>query len=167
MHLDTSFSQTCSATFYFDQTPGVSSEPPLLRFSVDNIDTVKLLELLGPEKVDPADVKAIKEKLFGYTTFWLTKEEPFGDLGEGVLFIGNLRGKREEIFNDNYVNLLVTSTIFLWWRNPILKGTTPVGDHVSVLVCLGRKFLNLDRLHYGNTSFHYYFSFSLCSPALS
>ncbi|KAL6893918.1 hypothetical protein ACP4OV_008016 [Aristida adscensionis] len=79
-------------------TPGVSSEPPLLSFSVDNIDTVKLLELLGPEKVDPADVKAIKEKLFGYTTFWLTKEEPFGDLGEGVLFIGNLRGKREEIF---------------------------------------------------------------------
>jgi len=69
-----------------------------LSFSVDNIDTVKLLELLGPEKVDPADVKAIKEKFFGYTTFWLTKEEPFGDLGEGVLFIGNLRGKREEIF---------------------------------------------------------------------
>ncbi|XP_062214365.1 probable zinc metalloprotease EGY1, chloroplastic isoform X2 [Phragmites australis] len=79
-------------------TPGVSGEPPLLSFSVDNIDTVKLLELLGPEKVDPADVKAIKEKLFGYTTFWLTKEEPFGDLGEGVLFVGNLRGKREEIF---------------------------------------------------------------------
>ncbi|AQK62412.1 putative zinc metalloprotease EGY1 chloroplastic [Zea mays] len=78
--------------------PGVSSEPPLLSFSVDNIDTVKLLELLGPEKVDPVDVMAIKEKLFGYTTFWLTKEEPFGDLGEGVLFIGNLRGKREEIF---------------------------------------------------------------------
>ncbi|KAK3145838.1 hypothetical protein QOZ80_3BG0258210 [Eleusine coracana subsp. coracana] len=78
--------------------PGVSNEPPLLSFSVDNIDTVKLLELLGPEKVDPADVKAIKEKLFGYTTFWLTKEESFGDLGEGVLFIGNLRGKREEIF---------------------------------------------------------------------
>jgi hypothetical protein len=69
-----------------------------LSFSVDNIDTVKLLELLGPEKVDPVDVMAIKEKLFGYTTFWLTKEEPFGDLGEGVLFIGNLRGKREEIF---------------------------------------------------------------------
>lgn len=98
LHMDTSLSQTCSAIFYFDQTPGASSEPPLLSFSVDNIDTVKLLELLGPEKVDPADVKAIKEKLFGYTTFWLTKEEPFGDLGEGVLFIGNLRGKREEIF---------------------------------------------------------------------
>ncbi|KAG8098496.1 hypothetical protein GUJ93_ZPchr0013g35381 [Zizania palustris] len=79
-------------------TPGVSNEPPFLSFSVDNIDTVKLLELLGPEKVDSADVKAIKEKLFGYTTFWLTREEPFGDLGEGVLFVGNLRGKREEIF---------------------------------------------------------------------
>jgi len=79
-------------------TPGVSSEPPLLSFSVDSIDTVKLLELLGPEKVDPADVKAIKEKFFGYTTFWLTREEPFGDLGEGVLFVGNLRGNKEEIF---------------------------------------------------------------------
>lgn len=89
-----SFSSSSSSS----GTPGVSSEPPLLSFSVDNIDTVKLLELLGPEKVDPVDVKAIKEKLFGYTTFWLTKEEPFGDLGEGVLFIGNLRGKREEIF---------------------------------------------------------------------
>ncbi|WVZ57775.1 hypothetical protein U9M48_008118 [Paspalum notatum var. saurae] len=89
-----SFSSSSSTT----GTPGVSSDPPLLSFSVDNIDTVKLLELLGPEKVDPADVKAIKDKLFGYTTFWLTREEPFGDLGEGVLFIGNLRGKREEIF---------------------------------------------------------------------
>ncbi|XP_047092820.1 probable zinc metalloprotease EGY1, chloroplastic [Lolium rigidum] len=79
-------------------TPGVSSEPSLLSFSVDSIDTVKLLELLGPEKVDPDDVKAIKEKFFGYTTFWLTREEPFGDLGEGVLFVGNLRGNKEEIF---------------------------------------------------------------------
>ncbi|TQE04249.1 hypothetical protein C1H46_010034 [Malus baccata] len=56
------------------------------------------MELLGPEKVDPADVKLIKEALFGYSTFWVTKEEPFGDLGEGILFLGNLRGKREEVF---------------------------------------------------------------------
>lgn len=56
------------------------------------------MELLGPEKVDPADVKLIKEKLFGYSTFWVTKEEPFGDLAEGILFLGNLRGKREEVF---------------------------------------------------------------------
>lgn len=56
------------------------------------------MELLGPEKVDPADVKLIKDKLFGYSTFWVTKEEPFGDLGEGVLFVGNLRGNREEVF---------------------------------------------------------------------
>lgn len=90
-----SFSSSSSSS---SVTPGVSSEPTLLSFSVDSIDTVKLLELLGPEKVDPADVKAIKEKFFGYTTFWLTREEPFGDLGEGVLFVGNLRGDREEIF---------------------------------------------------------------------
>ncbi|KAF5475753.1 hypothetical protein F2P56_007528 [Juglans regia] len=62
------------------------------------VDSFKLMELLGPEKVDPADVKLIKEKLFGYSTFWVTKEEPFGDLAEGILFLGNLRGKREEVF---------------------------------------------------------------------
>lgn len=62
------------------------------------VDSIKLMELLGPEKVDSSDVKIIKEKLFGYSTFWVTKEESFGDLGEGVLFLGNLRGKREEIF---------------------------------------------------------------------
>ncbi|PKA45828.1 hypothetical protein AXF42_Ash018379 [Apostasia shenzhenica] len=62
------------------------------------VDSFKLMELLGPEKVDPFDVKLVKEKLFGYSTFWVTREEPFGDLGEGILFLGNLRGKREEIF---------------------------------------------------------------------
>lgn len=62
------------------------------------IDSFKLMELLAPEKVNPADVKLIKEKLFGYSTFWVTKEEPFGDLGEGILFLGNLRGKSEEVF---------------------------------------------------------------------
>ncbi|KAK9155019.1 hypothetical protein Sjap_002499 [Stephania japonica] len=62
------------------------------------VDSFKLMELLGPEKVDPSDIKLIKEKLFGYSTFWVTKEEPFGDLGEGILFLGNLRGKREDVF---------------------------------------------------------------------
>lgn len=62
------------------------------------VDSFKLMELLGPEKVDPNDVKLIKEKLFGYSTFWVTREEPFGDLGEGVLFLGNLRGNREDVF---------------------------------------------------------------------
>lgn len=63
------------------------------------IDSFKLMELLGPEKVDPADIKIIKDKLFGYSTFWVTREESFGDLGEGILFLGNLRGKREEVFS--------------------------------------------------------------------
>ena len=62
------------------------------------VDSFKLMELLGPEKVDPADVKLIKEKLFGYSTFWVTREESFGDLGEGVLFLGNLRGNKEKVF---------------------------------------------------------------------
>ncbi|XP_019458254.1 PREDICTED: probable zinc metalloprotease EGY1, chloroplastic [Lupinus angustifolius] len=70
------------------------------------VDSFKLMELLGPEKIDPADVKLIKDKLFGYSTFWVTKEEPFGDLGEGILFLGNLRGKREDVFS-RLQNLLV------------------------------------------------------------
>ncbi|MED6187061.1 putative zinc metalloprotease egy1, chloroplastic [Stylosanthes scabra] len=78
-------------------------------YSNFQVDSFKLMELLGPEKVDPADVKLIKDKLFGYSTFWVTKEEPFGELGEGILFIGNLRGKREDIFSK-LQNLLVEVT---------------------------------------------------------
>ncbi|OWM78836.1 hypothetical protein CDL15_Pgr003007 [Punica granatum] len=84
-------------------TPSVSPRPPDISsfgppYSNFQVDSFKLLELLGPEKVDPADVKLIKDKLFGYSTFWVTKEEPFGDLGEGTLFLGNLRAKREDVF---------------------------------------------------------------------
>lgn len=82
------------------EPPSTSSSTPPLGSTPKNfqVDAFKLMELLGPEKVDPADVKLIKEKLFGYTSFWVTGEEPFGDLGEGVLFLGNLRGQREEVF---------------------------------------------------------------------
>lgn len=85
------------------QTPAsVSSRPPTISpigpYNNFQVDSFKLMELLGPEKVDPADVKLIKDKLFGYSTFWVTKEEPFGDLGEGILFLGNLRGNREDVF---------------------------------------------------------------------
>ncbi|XP_065853105.1 probable zinc metalloprotease EGY1, chloroplastic [Euphorbia lathyris] len=84
-------------------TASASSKPPTISpigppYNNFQVDSFKLLELLGPEKVDPTDVKLIKEKLFGYTTFWVTKEEPFGDFGEGILFLGNLRGKREDVF---------------------------------------------------------------------
>ncbi|XP_043719538.1 probable zinc metalloprotease EGY1, chloroplastic isoform X2 [Telopea speciosissima] len=90
--------------FKSEQTPAsISSRSPNVAPmgpAYDNfqIDSFKLMELLGPEKVDPTDVKLIKKKLFGYSTFWVTREEPFGDLGEGILFLGNLRGKREAVF---------------------------------------------------------------------
>ncbi|XP_044483896.1 probable zinc metalloprotease EGY1, chloroplastic isoform X2 [Mangifera indica] len=90
--------------FGSDNTPtSVSSRPPTRSpngpdYNNFQVDSFKLMELLGPEKVDPADVKLIKGKLFGYSTFWVTKEEPFGDLGEGILFLGNLRGNRENVF---------------------------------------------------------------------
>ncbi|WRX23948.1 hypothetical protein QQP08_016435 [Theobroma cacao] len=86
-----------------DPPPSVSSRPPNIAplgsaYSDFQIDSFELMELLGPEKVDPSDVKLIKDKLFGYSTFWVTKEESFGDLGEGILFLGNIRGKREDVF---------------------------------------------------------------------
>lgn len=82
-------------------TPFGPQEPNFLGPAYSNfqVDSFKLMELLGPEKVDPADVKVIKDKLFGYSTFWVTREEPFGDLGEGILFLGNLRGNREDVFS--------------------------------------------------------------------
>ncbi|KAL9999240.1 putative peptidase M50, putative metalloprotease EGY1 [Helianthus debilis subsp. tardiflorus] len=81
----------------------VSSRPPTISpigpaYNNFQVDSFKLMELLGPEKVDPADVKLIKDKLFGYSTFYVTKEEEFGDFGEGILFLGNLRGNREVVF---------------------------------------------------------------------
>ncbi|XP_076938575.1 putative zinc metalloprotease EGY1, chloroplastic [Bidens hawaiensis] len=81
----------------------VSSRPPTISpigstYTNFQVDSFKLMELLGPEKVDLADVKLIKDTLFGYSTFWVTKEEPFGDFGEGILFLGNLRGNRELVF---------------------------------------------------------------------
>ncbi|KDP39656.1 hypothetical protein JCGZ_02676 [Jatropha curcas] len=84
-------------------TTSVSSTPPSVSpvgpaYNNFQVDSFKLMELLGPEKVDPTDVKLIKDKLFGYSTFWVTKEEPFGDFGEGILFLGNLRGNREDVF---------------------------------------------------------------------
>ncbi|KAF9591258.1 hypothetical protein IFM89_003209 [Coptis chinensis] len=87
------------------QTPAsVSSRTPTISsvgaaYNNLQVDSFKLMELLGPEKVDPTDVKLIKDKLFGYSTFWVTNEEPFGDLGEGILFLGNLRGNREDVFS--------------------------------------------------------------------
>lgn len=83
-------------TSFPSRTPSISSGEQV--YSSFQVDSFKLLELLGPEKVDPSDVKLIKDKLFGYSTFWVTREEPFGDLGEGILFLGNLRGKRENVF---------------------------------------------------------------------
>ncbi|KAH9627137.1 hypothetical protein KSS87_018377 [Heliosperma pusillum] len=83
----------------FPSSSGTPSNSPVeISYNNFQVDSFKLMELLGPEKVDPADVKLIKDKLFGYSTFWVTKEEPFGDFGEGVLFLGNLRGIREDVF---------------------------------------------------------------------
>ncbi|KAK9201267.1 hypothetical protein WN944_016468 [Citrus x changshan-huyou] len=94
------------------------------------IDSFKLMELLGPEKVDPADVKLIKENLFGYSTFWVTKEEPFGDLGEGILFLGNLRGNREDVYaklQSRLVEITGDKYNFFMVEEPNSEGPDPRG----------------------------------------
>ncbi|KAL7225742.1 hypothetical protein ACSBR1_020995 [Camellia fascicularis] len=87
-------------------TASMSSRPPTISpvgpsYNNFQVDSFKLMELFGPEKVDPANVKPIKKKLFGYSTIWVTKEEPFGYHGEGILFLGNLRGKRGSFFQTS------------------------------------------------------------------
>ncbi|KAI3472423.1 hypothetical protein Pfo_029544 [Paulownia fortunei] len=58
-----------------DKSPAFIPSRPLTispvgpAYSNFQVDSFKMMELLGPEKVDPADVKVIKEKLFGYSTF--------------------------------------------------------------------------------------------------
>ncbi|GAB4857237.1 Probable zinc metalloprotease egy1, chloroplastic [Ancistrocladus abbreviatus] len=112
-----------------------SSRPPTISpagpaYNNFQVDSFKLMELLGPEKVDPADVKVIKEKLFGYSTFWVTREEPFGDLGEGILFLGNLRGKREQVFETlqkQLVGLMGDKYNLFMVEEPNSEGPDPRG----------------------------------------
>uniref|UniRef100_A0A7C9DJ35 Peptidase M50 domain-containing protein n=2 Tax=Opuntia streptacantha TaxID=393608 RepID=A0A7C9DJ35_OPUST len=99
-----SSSEDKSTSFSSSGRQPISLEGP--SYNNFQVDSVKLMELLGPEKVDPNDVKLIKENLFGYSTFWVTKEEPFGDFGEGILFLGNLRGNREQVFEKLQKQLL-------------------------------------------------------------
>ncbi|GMH09732.1 hypothetical protein Nepgr_011573 [Nepenthes gracilis] len=112
-----------------------SSKPPSISpvgpaYNNFQVDSFKIMELLGPEKVDPADVKLIKEKLFGYSTFWVTREESFGDLGEGVLFLGNLRGKREQVFETlqkQLVELMGHKYNLFMLEEPNSEGPDPRG----------------------------------------
>ncbi|KDO66071.1 hypothetical protein CISIN_1g008143mg [Citrus sinensis] len=122
--------------FTSDKTPTSASSPPPTMSPVGSahnnfqIDSFKLMELLGPEKVDPADVKLIKENLFGYSTFWVTKEEPFGDLGEGILFLGNLRGKREDVYaklQSRLVEITGDKYNFFMVEEPNSEGPDPRG----------------------------------------
>ncbi|GAY39998.1 hypothetical protein CUMW_048670 [Citrus unshiu] len=122
--------------FTSDKTPTSASSPPPTISPVGSahnnfqIDSFKLMELLGPEKVDPADVKLIKENLFGYSTFWVTKEEPFGDLGEGILFLGNLRGNREDVYaklQSRLVEITGDKYNFFMVEEPNSEGPDPRG----------------------------------------
>lgn len=54
--------------------------------------------LAAPEKVNADDVKMLRDKFFGYATFFVTGQEAYGDSGEAVLLTGNLRGKKEDVY---------------------------------------------------------------------
>ncbi|XP_057954383.1 probable zinc metalloprotease EGY1, chloroplastic isoform X2 [Malania oleifera] len=113
----------------------VSSRPPAIStmgpaYNNFQVDSFKLMELLAPEKVDPVDIKVIKEKLFGYSTFWVTREEAFGELGEGILFLGNLRGKREEVFaklQSRLTEVMGNKYNLFMVEEPNSEGTDPRG----------------------------------------
>ena len=113
------------------------------------------MELLGPEKVHPANVKLIKDKLFGYSTFWVTREEPFGDLGEGVLFVGNLRGNREEVFaklQSQLVEVTGDKYNLFMVEEPNSEGPDPRGGPLLALACCREKSQNQGQQHFGNMS---------------
>ncbi|CAI5986083.1 unnamed protein product [Closterium sp. NIES-64] len=77
--------------------PPPSAAPPSSPAPVQ-LDSYAVVALLGPEKVDADDVALLRAKLFGYSTFFVTGQEPFGEAGEAVLLQGNLRGPKEEVF---------------------------------------------------------------------
>ncbi|CAI7878691.1 unnamed protein product [Closterium sp. NIES-54] len=77
--------------------PPPSAGPPSSPAPVQ-LDSYAVVALLGPEKVDADDVALLRAKLFGYSTFFVTGQEPFGEAGEAVLLQGNLRGPKEEVF---------------------------------------------------------------------
>merc|ERR1711977_196854 len=62
----------------------------------------KLVDLLKPEELEEQvsreDCKAIKDKVFGAETFWVTETVPNDDIIGGMLFKGNLRGEVDEVY---------------------------------------------------------------------
>ena len=59
----------------------------------------EILEISDEPTVPKEDVQKLKDEVFGYNTFWVTKVEELGPeiLGEGTLIRGNLRADRAEV----------------------------------------------------------------------
>lgn len=62
----------------------------------------KLAEMLAPEAIiSKEDIDIMKNKVFGFNTFWVTGNEPYVSRGEmegGWVFRGNLRAERAEVY---------------------------------------------------------------------
>ena len=61
----------------------------------------EILEISSEPAVPKADVRRLKDEVFGYGTFWVTGVEELGPeiAGEGVLIRGNLRADRAEVWS--------------------------------------------------------------------
>ncbi len=59
----------------------------------------RLLDAMTKQNTVPqADIDELKRSVFGYGTFWVTATEASAEWPGGVLFRGNTRGKRAELF---------------------------------------------------------------------
>ena len=60
----------------------------------------EILEISDEPTIPKEDVQKLKDEVFGYNTFWVTKVEELGPeiMGEGTLIRGNLRADRAEVW---------------------------------------------------------------------
>lgn len=82
-----------------------------------------LVKMLAPESIiSKEDIDIMKNKVFGFNTFWVTGNEPYLEMEGGWVFRGNLRAPRTEVyasveaqmaseFGDKYELLMVEERI--------------------------------------------------------
>jgi len=71
-----------------------------------------LVKMLAPEAIiSKEDIDIMKNKVFGFNTFWVTSNEAYAGRGSpdgGWVFRGNLRAERAEV----YANVEATMTAY-------------------------------------------------------
>ena len=76
----------------------------------------KLAEMLAPEAIiSKEDIDIMKNKVFGFNTFWVTGNEPYVSRGEmegGWVFRGNLRAERAEVYANVEATMIAYAPFF-------------------------------------------------------